>query len=232
MSKGIQFLLDRGISEDTIKTFNLGYYGDSKLQTISGAMTSEQGKYFKSLMPGPVPPETVSRFENCVVFPLTNIYGSVVSIFARRLEGKPKFVALSFDKSRMLYGLDRTHSMILNRNHVYITEGIFDFLMLWQCGIRNSVCALGCRLAYEQMCLLARFTDKFTLIFDSDTAGKDGMIAAKKQVEKYGYKGSITILPEGLDLDDFLLKHGVEEFLKHAAKNSTEVQGGPWEGGL
>ena len=222
MISGFDYLFSRGITEDTIREFGLMYYSEGELHALPGKFPKEFFSYAKSLV-APVPPETVSKFKDCVLIPVLDLYNTYATIFARRLIGTPKFDALPFNKKSLLFGLNQSHPYILNKEEVYIVEGVFDFLVLWQYGIRNVVCPLGCSLAYEQMCLLARFTKNFTVIFDPDEGGQEGMVKAKAMLRKYDYKCRSVYMPEGLDIDDFIIKYGVERFLKHA-KNTPALQ--------
>jgi DNA primase len=213
MSVGLDFLYKRGLSDETILNYGLMYYKDEKMHAIPDRFGVDFIKHAKGLVTKR-PDEEVSKFDNCVLFPVLNLHKRLVSLYARRLEGKPKFDALHFDKKNYLY--------ILNRDHAYIVEGIFDFLVLWQHGVRNAVCPLGCSISHQQMCLLGRFANNFTVVFDPDQAGKDGMRKARNLFSKHGYRCNTIFIPEGLDLDDYILKYGVERFLKHA-KNTPQV---------
>jgi len=222
MSAGIDYLFGRNFTEETLREFSAMYFKDNQLSVIPDSLHGDFIMHVKSLLQ-PVPPDTISKFDDCVLFPVLDLYNKFITIFARRLNGAPKFDALPYDKKSIVYGLNKSYDYILNRNNVFVVEGIFDCMMLWQYGIRNVVTPLGCSLSYEQMCLLARFTNTFTVIFDPDQAGRDGMLKAKLMLTKHGYKCNTVFVPEGLDVDDYVVKYGIERFLQNA-KNSSTLQ--------
>ena len=216
MTKGFEYLTRRGVSEESIIHFGLMYYADEQLHAKLGRFSPEFIKHVKSLL-------NPERFNDCVIYPIIDLHGKLASISARRLDGQPKYDSLPFNKKSLLYGLNDTYSHILNRNMVFVVEGVFDLIMMWQYGIRNVVCSLGCTLTYEQMCLAGRFTNHFTIVYDPDTAGIAGMSKASKLLTKHEYLCKTISIPGGLDIDDYLLKYGAEDFLNHA-KNSRTVQ--------
>lgn len=222
MTGGLEYLNNRGISDETIKDHGLMYFLNGTIQAIPGELfNSDFITKVKPMITGYITATGDYRMNNCVLLPLLSLHRKYLSIFARRLSGEPKFDAFTYNKKAMLYGLYESHPYILNKEHAYIVEGIFDYLVMWQFGIRNIVCTLGCSLHYDQMCLLGRFTKNVTVIYDPDVAGKDGMFKAKDLLVKHGYKCQTVYLPEGLDLDDFILKYGVERLLKHAKTTLT-----------
>ena len=205
MNSGFTYLKQRGFTSETVKEFDLMYYDGN---TTYGLDTTQQRGVCDD-----VKPFFKDTFKNSILFPVFNLYNELVAVTARRFDGKPKFDSSSFNKRSILYGLNKTYKDILLKDAVFITEGPFDFLMLWQTGIRNCVSSYGCNLNYEQYCLCARFTTNFNIIYDNDDAGKTGADKAKKLITAYGGTCNIINLP--YDLDEYIIKYGVEEFLKH-----------------
>lgn len=221
MNTGFEFLRKRGISSNTVKEFNILYFDKKQFfgfsENLNKDLIDKIRESFKMrFLNNNIP------FPDCIVFPVFDLYSNFTAIFMRRLEGEPKFDASFFKKSQILYGLNKTYTEILNKDSVFITEGIFDFLMLWQNGIRNSVSALGCNLSFEQMCLCLRFTKNFIIIFDPDNAGKTNAIKAKELILKFGGNCKIIFLKDGLDLDDYICKYGINKFLEHV-KNTPRI---------
>jgi len=217
MNRGFEYLINRGVKEDTFKNFGAMYFADGVLHAEpTGIFTGDFFRMVKRNILTFTNEDNTLRMENCVLFPLLDPYLNYRSVFARKLAGTPKFDAMPFNKKTLLYGLADSYRHILNKDHVYIVEGIFDFLVMWQYGIRDVVSSLGSLLHYEQMCLLARFANNFTVIYDPDPSGKEGMTKAKELITKHGYRCSTVYLSEGLDVDDFILKYGVERLLKNA----------------
>ena len=223
MNPGFTFLKNRGFTSDTIKTFLLTYYDGNKLyghsEVLEEGVTQKVARMLQNLK---MHEDTKDKFTHSVIFPITDLYSRPVAIFARMLEGKPKFNATVFGKQNLLYGLDASSEHVLSKDHIYITEGIFDFLMLWQYGIRNAACALGTNIAYPQMCLSFRFTSNINLVFDPDNAGRVGAVKARKRIVRGGGTCNNIVLDEHCDLDDYIVKYGIQRFLRHA-KNFKQV---------
>lgn len=224
MNPGFEFLKNRGFSSDTIKTFAITYYDGNRLygpeETLDLNLTQKVNRILQNLKSNEA---TKDKFTHSVIFPITDLYTRPVAIFARMLEGRPKFNAIPFAKQTILYGLDASCNYVLDKNHIYITEGIFDFLMLWQHGVRNAACALGTNISHHQMCLSFRFTPNINLIFDPDNAGRIGAVKARKRITRNGGTCNNIVLDEHLDLDDYIIKHGIQRFLRYA-KNFRQVQ--------
>jgi DNA primase len=201
MNQTYKYLLDRGLTEETIENFNIGYVENNQC-------------YWK------VSQELItSRFYNCIFFPVYNLYGNLVGHSVRRLKGTPKFDTTIAKKSKVVYGLNKTYRYILEKGYTFVVEGIFDFLVMWQSGFRNSVAILGSNMSFDQFCLLNRFTDRFCLVFDGDSAGFEAATTIMNHLKERHVQGKLVQLPVGFDPDDYLLKIGREEFLKLCNKN-------------
>jgi DNA primase len=206
MNPGYEYLKNRGFKSDTLKTFDIMYY-DGK-NNYSFNTTQEKGlcdvakRLYKD------------NFGNSIVFPIFDLYNRLVSVSVRRFDNLPKFDYSVFDKRYILYGFNATYKDILEKDAVFITEGQFDFLMLWQHGIKNCVSSCGCNLTFEQMTSCMRFTKNFYIIYDNDEPGKVGVVKAQKLIKAHDGNCKIIYLP--CDLDEYLLKNGTEAFLKYA----------------
>ena len=209
---GFEYLRSRGLTRATIKEFNLLYYnGDILL----GFPETLRQPWVHTLQRTLTQPYYNHRFDYTIVIPVFDMYNRYVSIMVRQLTDKePKFDGIPYIKTQHVFGLYKTYESILHKKEVYITEGVFDFLMLWQSGIHQCVAANGCSLSLTQISLCARFTKQFNVVFDPDTAGDTGTIKTKNILEKWGYACKSIRLDDSCDLDEYIIKHGVQRFLK------------------
>jgi len=203
MNPGFEFLKNRGFSSKTIKEFMITYFDGKKLYGFPETLPFID-KIKLLLQP---------HFNDCVIIPVFDLYSRLVSIYVRRLNGKPKFDATSFKKTHTLYGFNVAYKYILDKDSVFIVEGVFDFLMAWQFGIKNIVSPLGCFFTNEQLCMCLRFTKNFNVLFDPDERGKG---AARKVCELIKeHDGTYNNILLDRDLDEYLLKYGVSSLYKH-----------------
>jgi len=168
------------------------------------------------------------RFRNRLVFPIFDVNMQVAGFGGRILDdGMPKYLNSPetpvYNKRRILYGLHESRPYIRQTGQVFIVEGYFDFLSLFQHGIRNAVATLGTALTKEHVRILKGFTSQAVLVFDSDEAGIN---AAKKSIELFVNEGlgvKILVLPEGKDPDSFVMEQGKEVFEKEAVNALSAV---------
>jgi DNA primase len=131
-----------------------------------------------------------------------------------------KFDATPFEKRYVLYGLNMAVQHIVAQKSVFITEGVFDMLMMWQYGIRNTVTANGCGMTTEQIHLCSRFTDTFYIIYDPDKAGIKGSRSVLDTLKKYELKGRNIPLNSKVDLDEYLLSNGTKEIMRYVQNSA------------
>ncbi|MCP3899100.1 MAG: toprim domain-containing protein, partial [Desulfobacteraceae bacterium] len=140
----------------------------------------------------------------------------------------PKYLnspeTLVYNKSRILYGLHASKNFCRQKEHVYIVEGYFDFLSLYQHGVKNVVASLGTALTKDHVRVLKGYAKKVILVFDSDEAGIN---AAKRSINIFVNEGielKILILPQGKDPDSFIMEHGKQAFIEKAKQALTIMQ--------
>lgn len=232
------YLKRRGISQDTIETFRLGYVPDgwdhliryfqkkkvTHAQLIRSGLILESEKYKGRFY---------DRFRNRIIFPIFNHGRQVIGFGGRVMDdSKPKYLnspeTLVYNKRRSLYGFHESRRICRAEDTVYIVEGYFDFLALWQHGIRNVVATLGTALSSEHMLLLKGAGRNLVLVYDSDAAG---IKAALRCVDMFlndlpiitetpekNMEPRILILPQGHDPDSYVFKFGSRAFETAARK--------------
>ncbi len=217
--KAVQYLAERSLSKDTIKTFELGFslnsrtalYSYLRKNDISKEILLESG-IIKSNQKG-----YYDLFSDRIVFPIISSNGMTVAFGARSMDGKmPKYINSPttpvYQKSKELYGFHTTKHEINKVDKVIVCEGYLDFLRLYESGYHYAVASLGTSLTDEQVNLLRRYCKNFYIVYDGDAAGtKAAMRAAAKVIAQTG-EVRIVSLPEGEDPDSFLLKQGKDAF--------------------
>lgn len=220
--EAMDYLLSRGLTNETIKKFRLGF----AINSWDGALKNLRSKGYKDedLISSGVIAKTekglIDRFRSRIIFPLIDISGSVVGfssrIFPADREG-PKYVnspeTLVFHKSKFLFGLNDARQEILKKGQVIIVEGQMDLMMAHQVGAINTVAVSGTALTDSHLSMLKRFTNEVVYSFDSDDAGRKAAIRAFKISFENELLPKSVILDDGLDPAD-MAKNDKEKLLE------------------
>lgn len=159
------------------------------------------------------------RFRNRAMFALRDDVGRVVGFSARILveeTGQPKYInspqGICFDKSRILYGLDRAKRAISEHRTAIVVEGQADVVTLHQHGFTNTVASSGTSLTNLHVRLLKKYADTIILVFDADNAGQNAMTKAIELALPEGVDVQCVALPLGTDPDSLVRTQGAEAF--------------------
>jgi DNA primase len=204
-----RYLSGRGITENTIKSFHIGFAPDSwdSLTTFLKGRGIPQAAAEKA---GLIAPRKSSgfydRFRGRVIFPIIDLSGEVIGFGGRVIgEGEPKYLNTPespiFEKKRVLYNLHSARNQIRQGGAV-VVEGYMDVVSLANAGFTAAVATLGTALGEDHVRLLRRFTDDITLVFDGDSAGRNAMVRAMEPFLASDVIPRIVILPQGKDPDD------------------------------
>ncbi len=231
--KATEYLKLRKISEDMINEFHLGFSPDSwdsvvkkfKELKISKNIAVQSGLILERKQNSGY----YDRFRNRIMFPIFDINMQVAGFGGRVMDdAMPKYMNSPetpiYNKSRILYGLHAAKQFCRQEDLVYIVEGYFDFLSLFQHGIKNTVASLGTALTHDHVRILKGYASKMILVFDSDKAG---ISAAKRSIKifmKEGVDIRILVLPKENDPDSYVMEHGQEAFNKLALQAKTIMQ--------
>lgn len=175
-----EYLAQRGITDATMETFELGYAPDSWDATMNHLV--ERGYQVEDLLQAGMVSERESggyydRFRHRLMFPIRDVRGRMVGFGARVLdpEGVPKYLNSPqtplFDKGRLLYGLDKARQTIRREDQAVIVEGYMDVIGLHQAGFSNAVSSMGTALTETQLRQLKRYSRRIVLALDADAAG-------------------------------------------------------------
>lgn len=223
-SIAMAYFRSRGIGEDIIEKFHLGYctaqrdafYREAARKGYRRDLLLKTGLCYEK-EDGSV----CDRFWGRVIFPWLNISGKVVGFGGRVLDSRTKGVSQKYvnspeseiySKRRELYGIFQAKQSILRSDHVYMVEGYTDVIAMHQCGLENVVANSGTALSEEQVRILHRFTSNITLIYDGDEAGIKASFRGINMLLSEGMNVKVLLLPDGDDPDSFSRKHNAESF--------------------
>ena len=180
-----EYLASRGISEEMVSRFELGYCpigGDELLrhfatQGVRADQVVEAG--LATVLPGSGATRDLLRGR--LTFALRDEDGTLVGFAGRSLDGTPpKYLNTPqtelFDKGRILYGLDRVGKVVVGRGELVVVEGYMDVITAHQFGFGNVVASMGTALTTHQVSLLRRYARRFVLALDGDTAGQEATL--------------------------------------------------------
>ncbi|MEI6610710.1 MAG: DNA primase [Deltaproteobacteria bacterium] len=217
-----EYLQSRGISDDAIKHFRLGFAPDtwrSLTDYIEGIGSSLKLAEQAGLIVAGKEGSFYDRFRGRLIFPIENIFGEIVAFGGRVMEkGEPKYLnspeSPVYIKGKNLYGLNKAKEEIRKQKFALIVEGYLDLISLWNAGICNVVATLGTALTREHLELLRRYTLDVVALFDPDEAGKKALDRSLELFLSMNMHAQALILPEGCDPDDFVKKYGKEKLDK------------------
>ena len=215
-----EYLINRGLTEDTIKQFGLGYsnkYSDDLYKYLKGLGYEDEFLKLSGLVTIDEQRGGSDKFWNRVMFPIMDINHRVIGFGGRVLgEGSPKYLnspeTLLFDKSRNLYGLNIARSS--RKTNLLICEGYMDVIALHQAGFTNAVAALGTAFTTFHANLLKRYTNEVLLTFDSDGAGIQAALRAIPILKEAGLSIKVINMQPYKDPDEFIKALGAEEYQK------------------
>ncbi|MCR6630065.1 MAG: DNA primase [Magnetospirillum sp.] len=218
--EGLAYLRDRGLSEDTIARFRLGWAPDNR-EALKKAVMSEACPESLLIEAGLLKkPEgggaSFDFFRGRVTFPVTDRRGRVVAFGARTLgDGQPKYLNSPdtplFHKGSMLYGLAHARETARDKGVALAVEGYMDVIALHQAGFTYAVAPLGTALTESQIEEMWRLADEPILCFDGDAAGQRAMARAAERglpILKPGKSLRFAVLPHPEDPDSLIKAKG------------------------
>ena len=220
---GLSYFRHRGISDEIIRKFQLGFCVDRPDAFFREAQRSGYRKEYllkTGLCYAREDGSVCDRFRGRVIFPWFNVSGRVVGFGGRVLDSRTKGVQQKYvnspdseiySKRRELYGIYQGKSAIVKADRVYMVEGYTDVIAMHQCGLENVVANSGTALSPEQVRILHRFTSNITLLYDGDEAGIKASIRGIDMLLSEGMNVKVLILPDGDDPDSFARKHTADE---------------------
>ena len=220
----LKYLTDRGLSDETIRSFGLGYsdkYRDDLYQYMKNKgftddILKESGLFSIKET------DTHDYFWNRVMFPIMDVRSKVIAFGGRVMgEGEPKYLnspeTICFNKRRTLYGL---HAAKKHKGkELILCEGYMDVISLHQAGFTNAVASLGTALTEGHADILKRYTGNVVISYDSDTAGRDAALRAIPKLREAGLSVKVLDLSPYKDPDELIKAEGTD-FFKERLKNA------------
>lgn len=229
---GLSYFRHRGISDEMIKKFHLGYaleQPDVLYRTALDRGFSEKYLLDTGLCSRNDKGRVYDRFRGRVIYPVQTISGKVVAFGGRTLK-TDKSVAKYVNspesdiylKRKVLYGLYQAKQSIVKKDHCYLVEGYMDVISMYQSGVTNVVASSGTSLTTEQVSLIHRFTENVTVIYDSDPAGIKASLRGIDMLLAEGLNVKVVLFPEGDDPDSFARSHSSSEVEEYLATHATD----------
>jgi len=221
------YLQSRGIKQQTINTFGLGYALSGRTELFHW-MKAQNLDIQKALSLGVIGENergTYDRFAGRLIYPIFAPGGRIAAFAGRILEKRDdiaKYVnspeSMIYSKGKILYGINFTKDDIRNLDSAIIVEGYMDLISLYQHGVKNVVAVSGTSLTDDQVLLLSRYTKRVYLIFDADSAGVRAAMRSIEILLKLDFDIMIVDLDKGEDPDSYIQTHGREKFEDRVAK--------------
>ena len=243
---GKQYFRSRGIRDDIIEKFQLGFaltkrdalvsearrkgFKDEFLIKTGLCYVRENGKV-NSDGTANASSSLVDRFAGRAIFPWLNVSGKVVAFGGRKLDAATKGVQQKYvnspdseiyHKERELYGIYQAKKAIVKEDCVYMVEGYTDVIAMHQCGLENVVANSGTALSVYQVKLLHRFSQNIVLLYDGDEAGIHAAMRGTDMLLQEGMNIKVLVLPDGDDPDSFARKHTAQQFKDYIAEHQKD----------
>ncbi|MBT2214489.1 DNA primase [Virgibacillus dakarensis] len=226
--EGYQYLIDRGIKQETIDLFQLGFAPNVK--DFTAEFLEKKGFHQQVLVKAGLlslrDDDTVAdRFRGRVIFPIRNHLGKTVAFGGRAIAGQePKYLNSPesdlFQKGKLLYNFDQAKKHIRSSGEAILLEGYMDVIAAFQAGVKNVIATLGTSLTENQAKLLRRYVDTVVVCYDSDNAGTEAAYKAANLLRQVGCKVKVARMEDGMDPDDYIKAYGANAFTDKVIKAS------------
>jgi DNA primase len=216
--KAKEYLTSRGISQNSIEKFGIGYVSDS--QSVIKFLNSTHLPLPKAVEAGILAQDNkgnlYARLIDRVIFPIYSPSGAIVGFGGRTMSNHPaKYInspqTKLFNKSRLLYGYNLAKDTIYKTKQIIVCEGYLDVIMLHQAGFESAVATLGTALTSEHLPLLRKGEPKVILAYDGDKAGVAAALKAAKMLSSGGFDGGVVLFPDGLDPADMVANEQIDK---------------------
>jgi DNA primase len=237
-----EYLVGRGLQEETIRTFRIGFAPDSgftlkdrlkadfseEMMRAAGLFSWKEGA--DNAAGGVATSGAMySKFRNRIMFPIANENGKIIAFTGRTLakdeKSGPKYLNSPetpiYSKSRVLYNLDRAKEAIRKLGYAIIVEGQMDCIAVYSAGFHNVAASSGTAFTETQVRLLGRFSKDIVVNFDPDTAGAAATDKSLGMLLEEEFNIRVLRLEAGFDPDLFIRKNGAEAYAK-ALKGSAK----------
>ncbi len=223
------YLAKRGVSEEAVKLFRLGYAPDAWDDTVNWAKSKgyelplvEQGGL---IIRKEDSDRFYDRFRGRLMFPICDEQGRIIGFSGRVLSGDEKTAKYVnspetpiFTKGKVFFGLDKSKRAILDAGFAIICEGQLDLMACYLAGVKNIVAPQGTAFTPDHARILKRYVDEVVLCFDSDSAGQNAAVRVLDSLLATGLAIRVATVPAPHDPDSFIKEHGAEAFQRLIGK--------------
>ncbi len=227
------YLEERGISEESIRKFALGYNPERGAQMTHAAL--KEGYQERFLLATGLTGQSerdkslYDRYSARIIFPIHSLSGRVIGFGGRTMRTDKKLAKYVnspeseiYHKSNTLYGIHLAKKSIMQRDKAILVEGYTDVISMHQSGIENVVASSGTSLTVGQIKLLKRFSPNVTLIYDGDSAGIKASMRGVDLLLGEGMSVRVVPLPEGEDPDSFARAHSTDQINDYIAEKEED----------
>ena len=238
-SQALSYLEKRGLNQNTIQEFNLGYipwqnnFYEKLLNKFSEAEISLTGLYYKNEKTN----KFIDRFNSRIIFPINNLRNETIAFGGRIIRDSQlaKYINSPetefYKKGRTVFNLDKAKALRSETNEAIIVEGYMDVVSLYASGIKNTISNSGTALTDAQIELIWKFFSSPIICLDGDQSGQSAALRiGEKLLPLINENNKIyfSIMPKGEDPDDFIKKNGKEKFNKFL-KSKKIIQSYIWD---
>ena len=227
---GLSYLKERGIREEFIRKFQLGYSKESWEDFSNHARTEGyKAEYLvKTGLSIQKEDRLIDRFHGRVMFPIHSASGRIIGFGGRILTSEKQTAKYLnspeseiYNKSRSLYGLYFARNAIVAKDNCFLVEGYTDVISLHMAGIENVVASSGTSLTQDQVKLIQRYSSNVTILYDGDPAGIKASLRGIDMILEQGLNVRIVLFPEGDDPDSYARAHRAAEVEEFITKNAV-----------
>ena len=227
--KALKYLMDRGLSLESIKLFSVGFAPESSKFLLNTIKSNGYDREVleKSGLFGYSKSEFFDRFRSRIMFPIWNSSSKIVGFGGRVFasEDPAKYMNSPetplYKKSDVFYGLHNARNAIRKNGYAILVEGYTDVIQLYQNGIKNCVAVSGTAFSERHVSQMKRFCSKALLAYDGDSAGISATLKTGYNLIKGGIEAQVIEIPNKLDPDEWVSKEGPETFIKNGIDRAS-----------
>ncbi len=215
----LKYLLDRGVTKKSIKTFEIGYAGtsQSQIEFMKQNFLNMSDAIDVAIL-GADKDKMYSRQIKRITFPIRNHTGKLIGFGGRTtINHNAKYINSAqtklFDKSRNLYGYNIAKEHIYKKGTIVVTEGYLDVVMMHQANIQTAVATMGTALTEQHCIMIKKIGCRVLLCYDGDKAGKNAALKASVLLSQHEIDGGVVLFEDGIDPADMVADGKVAELI-------------------